>query len=223
MIQVSGSIPQIVLEEIERAVGGVLGLMVALPMTSAQLGLNANQIHIFCENTPDGEELWNMFTARRDSKETSEDYNFTHFMKEVLAKARYPLETKTSPDVFSVLLKNIENPNGFKFDRQEDIMPYDMFKEKAASELLHLSRKRGRTWKQSEDFQIGVSQEQFFKCSLRDNEEMTTERQGEELKKSEKILCVGCSRTKNRMPLCIGHMLRSAWTAKHPDQHRRSF
>lgn len=211
-----------ILKEIEKTVDSVFGLMTALPMAYGKLELNVQQISIFCKNTPNGEELWDMFTARRDSEETSKDYGFEHFMKDVLTKAGHPLKTETSLEVLNILMKNMRSPNGFKFNRQEDTMLQDLFTKKATPEIFWLSRKKGRNWKLYTDFQIGVSQEQFFKCSLRDNEEMTMERQKEELEKSEKILCVGCNRTNNRTPLCIGHMLRKVWVAEHPDQHSNS-
>lgn len=72
--------------ELEETVGGILGLMVCIPQATDALSIGNDQLGVFCRNTPNGEELWVQFSTRRDSEETSADYNFVDFMREVLAE-----------------------------------------------------------------------------------------------------------------------------------------
>lgn len=102
----------------------------------------------------------------------------------------------------------------------KDALTQEEFRRKTIWELHFLSRKQGRSWNSFKDIPIGASTRDFFLCDLR-NEIMTQERQEEELRQTSRILCIGCSRTQGgKTPLCIGHMVRLAWHAKHPDKPR---
>mgnify|MGYP001562795676 FL=1 len=80
-----------VVEKMQQSSANVFGLMVCIPTVVRELGLKPDQIFAFCDATPKGEELWRMFTTRRDSKETPDNYNFKSFMIEVLAKTDHPV------------------------------------------------------------------------------------------------------------------------------------
>jgi len=77
--------------KMKQSAANVFGLLACFHAVVPELGLNPDQIIAFCDATPKGEELWRMFTARRDSEETTEDYNFKSFMIEILAKTDHPV------------------------------------------------------------------------------------------------------------------------------------
>jgi|GEM_PF-2133033 len=78
------------LEKLNQTIGGVFALMACIKSASNALGLTNEQIMAFCDATPNGEELWKKFTAKRDSPDTPEDYNFISFMTEILANIDQP-------------------------------------------------------------------------------------------------------------------------------------
>lgn len=70
---------------------GVIGVLTGFMVGCSALGLSEEQIVAFCEATPNGGDLWDIFRARRDSPEVPEDYNFKSFMIEILAKTKHPV------------------------------------------------------------------------------------------------------------------------------------
>lgn len=88
-----------ILEKLKETVGTTLGLMMAVPTAIAELRLNPEQIEIFCDNTPNGSELWEAFTKRRDDPAADKDYDFISYVKEVLdeAKAKSASVTPATP------------------------------------------------------------------------------------------------------------------------------
>ena len=75
----------------KEAIGNVLGLMTAVPLTVRSLRLNVDQIIAFCDAVPKGEELWVRFRTRRDRPDAPADYNFESFVVEILATTDHPV------------------------------------------------------------------------------------------------------------------------------------
>lgn len=77
---------------LQESAGDVFGLMTCIPHTVKGLGLSIDQIKAFGEATPNGEELWLKYTARRDCRATPADYDFKSFVIEVLASTDHPIQ-----------------------------------------------------------------------------------------------------------------------------------
>lgn len=105
---------------------------------------------------------------------------------------------------------------GKDVEAKDDVIPENELKEKISPVLFDLLRSFGKC-EFRPSLNISVPKNDFFFCSLR-NEQMGIPQQERELKKENKILCVGCSRA-NAMdkiqPRCVGHMIRSAWERTH--------
>lgn len=118
-------------------------------------------------------------------------------------------------DLLGILGVPALHNKGRDVEAKDDVMPESELKEKLSSTLLYLSRGCGRFWRSCSDLNIGVTKENFFFCSLR-NEQMGIPQQERELNSNNRILCVGCWRTASRKwPMCVGHMIRSAWERTH--------
>lgn len=62
---------------------GITGVFMGLLALESKL--TPEEFELFCDNTPDGEELWLAMTARRDHPDAPEGYNFISYAREVLA------------------------------------------------------------------------------------------------------------------------------------------
>ncbi len=67
---------------IEKKAQGIIGVFTCL--MGLQQELSPDDFQLFCDNTPDGEELWITFRGKRDDPNAPEGYNFITFAKEVL-------------------------------------------------------------------------------------------------------------------------------------------
>lgn len=84
---------QLAATKMEQAVGGIFGLMAALPAAVRQLRLDVDQIIAFCDAVPQGEQLWIAFRTRRDAPGAPEDYNFISYVTDVLATTANPVRS----------------------------------------------------------------------------------------------------------------------------------
>ena len=81
-----------VLQKLQQTIDDLIGVQMGIMSASDLLGLSNEQLEAFCDATPNGEELWDKFKARRDSKETPDNYDFKNFMVEILAETKCPVE-----------------------------------------------------------------------------------------------------------------------------------
>lgn len=71
-----------IIEKIDKKSGGIIGVLAGLMSLYATLSLE--DLALFCDNTPDGVDLWRAFKDRRDAPDASPNYGFIEYGKEVL-------------------------------------------------------------------------------------------------------------------------------------------
>jgi len=79
------------LDKLTETIGNEPRIISSLADAINYLDLSTEQILAFCEATPNGQELWEMFESQRDNPELSDVYDFISFVAKVLASTDFPV------------------------------------------------------------------------------------------------------------------------------------
>lgn len=75
-------------EKVTKTIDSLLGVQMAMMQLAS--ALSREQLEAFCDNTRNGSDLWDDFTAARDAS-GNDDYGFTDYARHVLSTTAHPM------------------------------------------------------------------------------------------------------------------------------------